>query len=72
MTFQKDKKVFLFYPKLNKYICEIQTVLKVLLQFLYHEAVATEKVTSKSVCVSENIGKVIAACISDKSSEYFK
>lgn len=62
----------MFYHTLNKYICEIQTVLIVLLQFPYHEAIVTKKLTLKSVCVSENIGKVIAACISDKSSEYFK
>ena len=42
----------------------------VLLQFPYHEAIVTKKLTLKSVCISEDIGKVIADCIDDKTTKY--
>lgn len=59
----------MFYRKLNTYICEMQTVLKVLPQFLYHEAIVPKELTYKSVCISEDIGNVIADCIDEKNTE---
>lgn len=47
----------------------MQTVLIVLLQFLYHEAIVPKELTSKSVCISEDIGNVIADCIDEKNTE---
>ena len=47
----------------------MQTVLIVLLQFLYHEAIVPKELTYKSVCISEEKGKVIADCIDDKTTE---
>ena len=38
--------------------------------FFFHEAVVPRKLTSKSVCISKDIGKVIADCIDDKTTEY--
>lgn len=48
----------------------MQTVLIVLLQFLYHEAIVPKELTSKSACISEDTGNVIADCIDDKTTEY--
>ena len=48
----------------------MQTVFIVLLQFLYHEAIVPKELTSKSVCISEDIGNIIADCIDEKNTEY--
>ena len=48
----------------------MQTVLIVLLQFFYHEAIVPNELTYKSVCFSEDIGNIIADCIDEKNTEY--
>ena len=40
------------------------------MQFSYHEAIVPKELPLTSVCISEYIGKVIADCIDDKTTEY--